>query len=251
MQRKQDAARFAADGTEMWRADTRLVERVGWRQLVTPSASGFLNEISRSDVPEADIERTIDELLVEVRGRSATTRWYTDPRTRPADTDARLARRGFEATALRAMGIAPSVRFAPAPGVVIEPLSAANVDAYVDVNLRGWGMVEAERSLETQAYRDALGVATSHYVLARLDGEPVGTAGLYLRDGYGYLVGGQVLEAARGRGVYRALVSARLRLLRDRGDGYAVTIAREDTAAPRLERLGFESLYPCACWQVG
>jgi hypothetical protein len=76
----------------------------------------------------------------------------------------------------------------------------------------------------------------------------VGTAGLILRGDYGYLVGAQVVEAARGRGLYKALTAERLAFLRARGIGYAVTHAREATSAPRLERLGFETLFRSKCY---
>ena len=73
---------------------------------------------------------------------------------------------------------------------------------------------------------------------------------MLLRDDYGYFVGGAVMEEARGRGVYRCLVEARLAFLRDRGIEYAVTIAREATSAPVLEHLGFETLFRGACYEL-
>jgi hypothetical protein len=58
-----------------------------------------------------------------------------------------------------------------------------------------------------------------------------------------YLVGGNVLEPYRGRGIYRALIDVRLRDIAARGFTLATTQAREATSAPILERLGFETLY--------
>ena len=84
----------------------------------------------------------------------------------------------------------------------------------------------------------------------RLDGEWVGSSAIFLRQGYGYLLGAQVLARARGRGGYRAMVAARLAWLAERGVGYAVTQARASTSAPILERLGFESLFESRCYRL-
>jgi GNAT superfamily N-acetyltransferase len=79
-------------------------------------------------------------------------------------------------------------------------------------------------------------------------GECMGTGALIVLGDYGYLVGAQVLDAARGRGVYRALIFERLAFLRERGIELAVTQAREATSAPILERLGFETLFRSRCY---
>ena len=57
-----------------------------------------------------------------------------------------------------------------------------------------------------------------------------------------YLMGGVTLAAARGRGVYKALVAARLAFAREHGVALATSHARSETSAPILERLGFETL---------
>jgi hypothetical protein len=85
-------------------------------------------------------------------------------------------------------------------------------------------------------------LATSEYelFLARIDGVPVGTAGSVLKPRCVYLVGGNVIPTYRQRGVYRALLATRLARTHA---PLAVTHAREETSAPILERLGFESMF--------
>ena len=78
--------------------------------------------------------------------------------------------------------------------------------------------------------------------VARCGGEPAATAGAVLFDRSIYLVGGVVLDGFRGRGLYRALVAARMRYARERGVMLATSHARAETSAPILERLGFETL---------
>ena len=57
-----------------------------------------------------------------------------------------------------------------------------------------------------------------------------------------YLVGGNVLEAFRHRGVYRAMLATRLARATASGRSLAVTQAREESSAPILAGLGFESV---------
>ena len=77
--------------------------------------------------------------------------------------------------------------------------------------------------------------------LASIDGRPVGRAtGAF--SAYGVtLFGGATLPEARGRGVYRALVHARLEDAAARGTPVAVTQAGRESR-PILERLGFREV---------
>ena len=99
------------------------------------------------------------------------------------------------------------------------------------------------RYAQRAAFRRALGRELVPFLA---DG--LGAGSILLREDYGYLVGTAVVERARGRGVYRALVGARLAFLHQRGIEYAVTHARESTSAPMLEHLGFETLFRGRCY---
>jgi hypothetical protein len=77
--------------------------------------------------------------------------------------------------------------------------------------------------------------------IAYVDGEPVGRAtGSFTEHGVS-LFGGGVLEHARGRGVYRALVLARFEDAVVRGTPAALTQAGRQSR-PILARLGFREL---------
>ena len=73
------------------------------------------------------------------------------------------------------------------------------------------------------------------------DGDtPIGTAGLTLEpDGIAKLWGGSVVATHRGRGVYRALLAARLDEARSRGADLALIKARTGTSGPIVARAGF------------
>ncbi len=74
--------------------------------------------------------------------------------------------------------------------------------------------------------------------LAFVDGEPVGAAYASYTDLGVVLFGGATLPAARGKGAYRALVSARARDAASLGTPVVVTQAGR-MSRPILERLGF------------
>jgi GNAT superfamily N-acetyltransferase len=75
--------------------------------------------------------------------------------------------------------------------------------------------------------------------VAYLDGRPVGTGGLTVADGVGRLWSGSVLEEFRGRGIYRALLSARLAYAVHHGATMALVKGRVETSGPILRRAGF------------
>jgi len=76
-------------------------------------------------------------------------------------------------------------------------------------------------------------------VVAYADGSAVGAGGLDVVDGVARLWGGAVIESARGGGVYRALLAARLSYAVGHGATMALVKARTDTSGPILLRAGF------------
>lgn len=85
------------------------------------------------------------------------------------------------------------------------------------------------------AYDEGVGATAVAY----LDGRAVATGGLTLADGVARLWGAGVVPDARGRGAYRAVLSARLAHAVERGATMALVKGRVETSAPVLERAGF------------
>jgi GNAT superfamily N-acetyltransferase len=79
--------------------------------------------------------------------------------------------------------------------------------------------------------------------LARVDGRAVGSSYAAFGAAGVNLFGGAVVEDARGRGVYRALVHARWRHAVERGTP-ALTVQAGKMSRPILERLGFQFVAP-------
>jgi GNAT superfamily N-acetyltransferase len=234
------------------RADTQIIARPGWYQVITPSAPGtYHNEVLFSQVEAADAERVISEVIAMYAATGHPTKWCVGPWTRPADFGDRLARRGFSSWATRGMGCDTTLEVTGGTSPAVDEATSEDaLDVYATVALGGWGIPEKEIEVERVAYREAFRRVPRivRCFSAQLDGVIVGTAAIVMRERYGYLVGAQVLESVRGRGVYKALVGARLRFLRERGIELAVTHAREATSAPILEHLGFETLFRGRCY---
>jgi GNAT superfamily N-acetyltransferase len=148
------------------------------------------------------------------------------------------------------MGCETSLTLGGPGDVVVEEIDETTLGDFLATALLGWSVPREQAELERAVHLRALAERprVAQFFAARADGVCLGTAGLLMRDGYGYLVGTQVLESARGRGIYRTLVGARLAFLRARGLGFAVTHAREATSAPMLEHLGFETLFRSRCF---
>jgi GNAT superfamily N-acetyltransferase len=98
---------------------------------------------------------------------------------------------------------------------------------------------------EAEIYRTAaheavtLPVGRGGSVVAYVDGIPVGAGGISSRGPAAGLWGGAVLEAYRGRGIYRALLAARLDYAASHYMTMALIKGRVETSGPILRRAGF------------
>jgi GNAT superfamily N-acetyltransferase len=95
------------------------------------------------------------------------------------------------------------------------------------------------RRTEAQATSVAAGAGGG--IVAYLDGTPVAIAAVEIADGVARLSAGGVLEEYRGRGLYRALLAARMAYAVEHGATIALTQGRSITSSPILQRLGFVS----------
>lgn len=233
----------------MHRPDTQIVDEPGWYEIITPSAVGYLNEIYVSQIAEGDADPVIERVIARHRAARKTVKWCVGHWSQPEDLRDRLIARGFVAHPVRAMGTSTSTMPVVAQDTACREMTAADLDTYLNVTMAGWGAPADQREAEHRAYSRTLAAEprTAHFFLGSLGGEAVGTAGVFLRGDYAYLVGGLVLPSARGRGVHGALVESRLAFLRERGVEYAVTHARDATSSPILEHFGFETLYRYDC----
>jgi hypothetical protein len=242
---RRAAALDSPIGSHALRPGARVIARPGWYQIITPGAAVLsANEVVRAD-PEDDAG--IDAIIADYDALGLPFKWCVYPWSRPADLGERLTRRGLLSTDVRAMVRDTEAIDMPA-GVTAERATAASLDAYIDVMVRGWEMGAADADFYAAEMRRTLAGQgnRAELVLARVDGAPAGCASVLLKQAarpYGYLVGAIVLLEQRGRGVYRALLAARLAALAEQGIELATTHAREATSAPMLAHLGFDTVF--------
>ena len=244
----------------------------GWRQ---PPAPGFevietprYRVVLQPDLPipgpnsaswircrTEEADEVIEEVDALLRSRRLPLMWVLDPDTEPANFSDFLA----------AHGVLPDP-LAPESAVMVLPINAdlavhsvpgldlrdglADLESFraVDaINAEAFGgrMVPAGRGyvrLLERRRQNQIAAGNRRVILAILDGEPAGSAGLSLYPPEGAIVnGGGVRPKFRGRGVYRAMVAARVQMAREaRVEGLCVWGG--PMSAPILQRLGFEKV---------
>jgi GNAT superfamily N-acetyltransferase len=227
--------------------DLQVIVRPGWRQLLTPSVKGGgFNDVSLCTLTEDNVEATIDATIAQYREVGCKFVWRVGPDSTPRDLPERLARRGGTHTVSCGMARSTEMSNERDPRIAIDLVDASTVDDYTRTMAAGWNMDESAVSPAHRiiaGMREAEHPPTFHLFLARWDGEPAATASSVVFARSVYLIGGVTIEAFRGKGLYRALVAARMQHARARGVPLATSLAREGTSAPILERLGFEALF--------
>jgi GNAT superfamily N-acetyltransferase len=229
---------------------TRVVERAaeGWYQLVTPGSSS----VGGNEVLFSSGDVDVAAVMAEYAGAGvARFKWCVWQGSEAME--GRLEASGFERWEARAMVVETAAVTVPAPatataGVVVEEVTAvdARFEAYLATLAAGWETAAAEQAELERCLRGVLEERTGRprrhrFYVAWCDGVAVGTGGFVVQEGLDaiYLTGGVVLPAYRGRGIYRALIAARVA---DAGGArFVVTHARSHTSAPILERMGFRT----------
>ena len=197
----------------------------------------------------------ISEARAIFRAHRLPFMWTLDPHTEPPDFASQLAAHGVypdphdEEVAVMALPIEAAVESPPIPGLEIldalrdlatfRKADAAASEAFMSDD----GGDAPERVAMLERRRLNMRAAGNRVLLlAMVDGEPAGAGGLTLHPPAGAIInGGSVRPAFRGRGVYRAMVAARLEIARRSGvEGLAVWGGA--MSRPILDRLGFEQV---------
>ena len=123
-------------------------------------------------------------------------------------------------------------------GVEVAAVDADGIDAYVDVVANGFGM---PRDIAVALMGERLLLETPGFTgfLAHLDGEPVGSSGVYVTGGaIAGVYNVATLPAARGRGVGAAVTWAAVLAGREAGATASILQASE-MGEPVYTRMGF------------
>jgi N-acetylglutamate synthase-like GNAT family acetyltransferase len=206
-----------------------------------PNAASWI----RCTSDEADA--VIDEVRGIVAKRHLPIMWALDPETQPADFAEHLAARGVlpetHSPEVKVMILDANTRLeAPAvPGLELhDALADAQTFRMADsVNAQAFHDAEREPAGQERRRANQIAAGNRRFLLATVDGEPAGSAGMTLFPPQGAIInGGAVREKFRGRGVYRTLVAARLAMAREAGVA-GLSVWGGPMSAPILARLGF------------
>jgi GNAT superfamily N-acetyltransferase len=199
---------------------------------------------------EDQADALIDEVRELVRRRNLPLMWTLDPETQPANFAEHLAAHGIQPeahspeVAVLVLPVDADVERVAVDGLELrdalaDPQSFRQAD---EVNARAFRDKPREAAAQERRRRNQLRAGNRRLLLALVGGEPAGSAGLTLYPPAGAIInGGAVLEKFRGRGVYRAMVTARLEMARVAGVP-GVSVWGGPMSRPILTRLGFEQV---------
>jgi GNAT superfamily N-acetyltransferase len=198
-------------------------------------------------VGAAEVAALLDDVRSRIPPGKRTT-WWIDPGSEPPDLYDRLLALGLQEPE-DGHGVVHALACveAPPPGPAeVEVTQVTTFDDHltaVEVSWDAFATPEDLRSQQRPHLREEFEAARAAGVpvtfLARLDGSPVGMGRSIPSDRGVFLIAGSVVERARRRGVYRALVRARWDDAVARGTPALVVEALPDTSYPVLKRLGF------------
>jgi GNAT superfamily N-acetyltransferase len=207
----------------------------------------------RCTADEAD--RVIHEAVATAGARGLSLGWILDPDTRPADFGERLQAHGFvpegaaEEIAVMVLPVSAQLDTPAVDGLEIRDAlrdldaftasERAAEEAFSGIPFGSDTGIDATRE---GRFADTRAAGNRRRLLATIDGEPAGSSSiaLYAPDG-AIINGGAVRPKFRGRGVYRAMVAARLRMAGEAGAA-GLVVWGGHMSRPILERLGFETV---------
>jgi GNAT superfamily N-acetyltransferase len=198
--------------------------------------------------PARPVEDAIETALASARQFGLPVLYWMVRLDSPSGVPAALIARGatvdetLDVLARDLSGGAPDL---PPPAADVRLRWALDADtardgSAVDAAVFG-GSVAPEDRLAANAEHDVVAFPTGAggTVVAYVDGAAVGSGGVTMNDGVARLWGGGVREPARGQGVYRAILGARLHYGAAHGATMALVKGRIETSGPILRQAGF------------
>jgi GNAT superfamily N-acetyltransferase len=203
------------------------------------------NRVCLVRCPAGAVDALVDQVRRRFAVRGLPCLWILDPDVQPADLDARLTARGIVPFGGAEVMVLPADARLESRNPAVEIVDALSDEAAF------WDAEELQAAAfaggspppgQRERYEEARADPARHLLLALVDGRPAGAGWATVREEGVILNGGAVDPAFRGRGVYRAVVAARLALAREVGAPGLGVQARSDTAAPILTSFGFRTV---------
>ncbi|MCP4808800.1 MAG: GNAT family N-acetyltransferase [Proteobacteria bacterium] len=229
----------AAYISSVWlRPETVVTDTPDWFEIRNPASRMSLhNAVRRCRLPADELVVRIAEVREHHTLRRSAVNWTVNPLDTPGLGEALLLGGFRKSHTMWGMVRGTSPLDEVPEDVVVERIDDAEL--YASVAQKGWQMDQGFFTEFLLDVRTRIARGDLVAFLARVGGEPVGTGKILYTADTGYLMGGAVVPGFRGRGVYRALVDARLTELRRLGVGSATVVALDRTSGPTCVRMGF------------
>lgn len=246
-----DEAVVAASNSWIWTPETATTAETGEYLIVRfPDYFDHPLEVMRF-TPERPVADALEIVLDRARGYGLPKLWWMVRLDSPPGVGELLAARGatldetLDVLARDLSGGAPEL---PPPAAQVELRWAAEPVTTRDGLAVGaevfGGSVAPDDRIESESKRVAADIPAGKggTVVAYVGGVPVGCGAVTMTDdGVARLWFGAVVESARGQGVYRALLAARLAYAARHGATMGLVKGRTETSGPILRRAGFET----------
>jgi GNAT superfamily N-acetyltransferase len=214
---------------------------------VTGQRRGFIESARDLGVDGGMLDRLIAEQRDYFASRGEAVEWKTRAHDLPIGLETRLGAGGFVPEARETVLVGESAAMAGEPAVpegvrLTQVRERPDLERLAAMKSEVWG---ADYSWVAPDLHHRLASDPENLVvlMAEASGVVVSAAWLEINPGTDFagLWGGSTLPAWRGRGIYKALVSARAQVAAARGVKYLQVDASTDSE-PILRRLGFRAI---------
>ncbi|HAG58863.1 MAG TPA: GNAT family N-acetyltransferase [Arthrobacter bacterium] len=214
---------------------------------VTGQRRGFIESARDLGVDGGMLDRLIAEQRDYFASRGEAVEWKTRAHDLPIGLETRLGAAGFVPEARETVLVGESAAMAGEPAVpegvrLTQVRERPDLERLAAMKSEVWG---ADYSWVAPDLHHRLASDPENLVvlMAEASGVVVSAAWLEINPGTDFagLWGGSTLPAWRGRGIYKALVSARAQVAAARGVKYLQVDASTDSE-PILRRLGFRAI---------
>ncbi len=221
-----------------WFPPHSLHEDLGWLEYYVENGTATVKRVRPDGLTAAEL---VPRVLAELwRRGAAEAQWMVGPRYSPTDVDQVLLDLGARVDSI--IDICAHSLEQDLPGSSLaDGASACPVRTRDDVvtferaSALAWGYPLPSEDDVDKTFANL----TQGYFTGYWDETPAGAGGYGLVGDVARFWGTAVVPEFRRRGVYRALVHARMEEARKRGATLALVHAKERTSSPILQRLGF------------
>ena len=207
------------------------------------------NAVLRTTCKDSEIPRIIREIQ---DFHTVSSRWMVLPPFNPTALKTHLPRAGYAPTFQGdGFSIDTNRRWSTGAFRTIQVHDSLTLHDHLHAFSQGFGIpnhgIDPDRELRLCTQPNA---RTARFVTYSPDGEPIASGGInrYPEARFGLLWAGCTVPSWRGRGAYRALLSARSNWARRNGLTRIGLYASRATSGPIVDRLGFQKHGPMALW---